>query len=99
MSVIRFMRTYFRVDKFESAIQDYNKVLEMQPASKKVYAVRGIMWFHIREWDYAKSNLTFARNLGVDIIDTFHKLCENVADFEEKNDIQLPEDLAAMLRQ
>ena len=56
------------------------------------------MWLHIGEWDYAKSNLTFARNLGVDIIDTFHKLYASVADFDQKNNIQLPEDLAAMLR-
>ena len=89
---------YFRVSKFESTIQDYNKVLEMQPNLTKMYAARGVMWIHIKEWDYAKSNLTFARNLGVDIIDTFHKFYENVVDFEQKNNIQLPKDIAAMLQ-
>ncbi|MDE0466917.1 MAG: hypothetical protein OYL97_07655 [Candidatus Poribacteria bacterium] len=43
-------------------------------------------------------DLSFAINLRVDIIDIFHKMYESVEDFEQKNDIKLPEDIAAMLR-
>ena len=89
---------YFHIGKFECAIQDYDKVLELKPKFTEIYAARGIMWLHIREWDYAKSNLTFARNLRINIIAEFHKIYESIADFEQKNNIQLPEDLAAMLR-
>lgn len=56
------------------------------------------MLLHIEEWESAKLDLTFARNLGVDVVDEFHKIYKSVADFEEKNNIQLPEDLAVMLR-
>ena len=56
------------------------------------------MLLHIEEWDSAKLDLTFARNLRVDIITEFHKIYESLEDFEQKNNVQLPEDIAAMLR-
>ena len=90
---------YFRIGKFECAIQDCNKVLELKPKFTKIYAARGIISLHIEEWESAKLDLTFARNLRVDIIDVFHEMYESVADFEQKNDIQLPEDIAVMLTQ
>ena len=89
---------YFRIGKFACALQDYDKVLELNPKSTGVYAARGIISLHIEEWESAKLDLTFARNLRVDIIAEFHKIYESVTDFEEKNDIQLPEDIAVMLR-
>ena len=89
---------YFRLDEFESAIQDYDEVLELEPSLTKVYATRGIMCLHIEEWESAKFDLIFARNLRVNIIAEFHKIYEGVADFEQRNDVQLPEDIVAMLR-
>ena len=56
------------------------------------------MLLHIEEWESAKLDLTFARNLRVDVIAEFYKIYESVRDFERKNDVQLPEDIAAMLR-
>ena len=90
---------YFRVSEFECAIQDYDYALELKPKFTKVYAARGIMWLHIKEWENAKLDLTFAQNLRVDIINVFHEMYESVTDFERKNDVQLPKDIAAMLRQ
>ena len=84
--------------KFESAIRDYDKVLELKPKLTEVYAARGIVWLHLKEWKNAKLDLTFARNLRVDIIAEFHKIYESIADFEGKNDIQLSKDVTAMLR-
>ena len=88
---------YFRVDKFEFAIQDYDKVLELKPKFTEVYAARGIVWLHLKEWENAKLDLTFARNLRVNIIDVFYTMYGNVTDFEEKNDIQLPKEIVVML--
>ena len=88
---------YFRVSEFECAIQDYDKVLELKPKFTEVYAARSIMWLHVREWENAKLDLTFAQNLRVDIINVFHEMYESVTDFERKNDVQLPKDIAAML--
>ena len=89
---------YFRMSRFEFAIQDYDKVLELKPKFTEVYAARGIIWLHIKEWKNAKLDLTFAGNLKVDVIAEFHKIYESVEDFEQRNDIQFPEDIAAMLR-
>ena len=89
---------YFQIGEFECAIQDYDQVLELKPKFAEIYAARGIIWLHVREWGNAKFDLTFARNLRVDIINVFHKLYESIEDFEQKNDIQLPQDIAAMLR-
>ena len=89
---------YFHTGKFECAIQDYDKVLELKPKFTRIYAVRGIMWIHVEKWKNAKLDLTFARNLRVNIIAEFYNLYKSITDFEEKNDIKLPEDIAAMLR-
>ena len=39
-----------------------------------------------------------AKNMGIDIIASFHNDYESIADFEQRNDVQLPEDIAAMFR-
>jgi tetratricopeptide (TPR) repeat protein len=88
---------YFQIGKFECAIRDYDKVLELKPKFIEVYAARGIIYLHVKKWENAKMDLTFATNLRVDIIKAFHKLYESVEDFEQKNNIQLPKDIAVML--
>ena len=52
---------------------------------------------HRREWDKAKADLTLAKNMGLDVIALFQNDYENVADFEQKNGVTVPADLAAML--
>ena len=89
---------YFHTGKFKCAIQDYDKVLELKPKFTEVYAARSIMWLHVKEWENAKFDLTFARNLRVNIIAEFHKIYESISDFEQKNNIQLPKDITAMLQ-
>ena len=90
---------YIKKDDYEYAIKDYDKVIELEPNNAKAYYVRGEMWLYLRKWDNAISDLRFARNLGVDIIAIFREIHNNVAEFEQKYDAQLPEDIAAMLTQ
>ena len=52
---------------------------------------------HMSEWDKAKADLTVAKDRGVDIINSFQNDYENVADFEQKNGVQVPPDIAEML--
>ena len=52
---------------------------------------------HLEQWEKAKSDLTTAKDMGVDIIASFQNDYENVSDFEQKNGIQLPADIAEML--
>ena len=61
------------------------------------YNNRGLAFLHLQEWEKAKSDLTTARDMGVDIIALFRILYSNVANFEQEYGVKLPKDIAAML--
>ena len=79
------------------AIKDYNPAIGLNPELAPAYYNRGVAWLRLREWERAKSDLTVARDMGINIITAFHGDYENVEDFEGRNGAQLPEDIAAML--
>ena len=84
--------------ELKKAIEHYDKAIELNP-NDVTYCNRGEALLHIKEWEKAKKDLTIAKDMGYDIIDSFHNDYESVTDFEEKTGIQLPEDIAAMLTQ
>ena len=88
---------YLRKRIYDLAIEDCNKAIELDSNFAGTYCNRGIAWLHLQEWDKARSDLTTAKERGVDIIAAFHNDYESVADFEQRKDIKLPPDLAAML--
>ena len=52
----------------------------------------------MQEWKKAKEDLTTAKDKQENIIiEQFRKEYKNVADFEQKHGVKLPEDTAAML--
>lgn len=85
--------------ELDKALQDFNKAIELEPNNAMVYCARSEVWLHLREWEKVKADLTFARNAGANIIALFQDAYESIEDFEEKNDVQLPGDIAAMLTQ
>ena len=90
--------TYSSMGKFDMVIKDFNISIKLDPDNGEVYGNRGEAWLHLKEWEKAKADLTFARENGVDIVASFHNDYESVEDFEQKNDIRLPKDIATMLR-
>ena len=54
-------------------------------------------WLHLKGWDSARLDLTVAETMGINIIAAFRNDYESVPDFEAKNGVKLPEDIAAML--
>lgn len=90
---------YFQKGEFESAIDDYNKAIELNPELAEAYFDRGIYWLYLQKWQEARSDLTVAKNKGADIIKEFRDDFKNVAEFEQKYGVKLPEDIAAMLTQ
>ena len=88
---------YYEKQEFAQSIRDYSKAIELKPQFAEAYYNRGEAWLHLREWEKAKSDLTTARSMGINIITAFDYLYENVADFEESNDVKVPEDIAEML--
>ena len=82
---------------YSRAIEDYTRAIELKPDLTEVYVGRGVAWLHLKEWEKVRTDLMAARNMGVDIIAVFHYFYKSVEDFERKNGVKLPADLAAML--
>ena len=89
---------YHSEGRFDRAIQDYSKAIELNPDYAEAYASRGEAWLHKSEWENAKADLIAARNMGFNIVGSFHNDYESVEDFEAKHGVKMPEDLAALLR-
>lgn len=79
------------------AIKDYNPAIGLNPELAPAYYNRGVAWLCLREWERAKSDLTIARNMGIDIITLFRNDYESVESFEERNGVQLPKDILTHL--
>ena len=88
---------YAKKGDYNRAIEDYDKAIEIQPDYADSYCNRGEAWLHLKDWEKAKSDLTIAKNKGMDIVASFRNDYESVADFEQETGIQLPEDIVAML--
>ena len=88
---------YTDKDEFDLAISDYSEAIKCNPQLAIAYYNRIMCWLYLQNWQEAKSDLTVAKSMGMDIIAAFRKNCENVEKFEGKNSVKLPEDLAAML--
>ena len=89
---------YNKKGEYERAIKDYDAAIERNTDLAEPYYNRGMMFVRLQEWEKAKEDLTTARDKQENIIiEQFRKEYENVADFEQKHEIKLPEDIAAML--
>ena len=88
---------YYRKGEFDRAIQDYDKVIDLNPEDAKAYTNRGVAWLHLSEWEKAKADLITAKNMGDDIVASFHNDYGSVANFEARYDVGVPEDIAALL--
>ena len=88
---------YHKIGDFAAAIEDYSKSIELVPLSE-TYCNRGETRLHLKEWQKAKADLTTAKDMGCDIIASFHKDYESVEDFEKRNEVKMPKDIAALLQ-
>ena len=79
------------------AIKNYNPAIGLNPELAPTYYNRGVAWLRLREWERAKSDLTVARDKGINIITAFRNDYASIEDFEGRNGVQLPEDIASML--
>ena len=84
-------------DDLNRAIEDCDKALRLDPCYALAYNNRGITWLGLSKWEKAMSDLTTAKNKKADIVAFFHEDSKSVADFEEKMNVQVPEDIAEML--
>ena len=52
----------------------------------------------MKGWEGAKSDLTTAKDIGVNIAEAFSECCADTAEFEQQIGVELPEDIVAMLQ-
>ena len=90
--------TYLRKGELERALEDFNKAIELDPNDVLAYYNRGETWLRLKKWNKARSDLADAKSKGVDIIAEFREVHTNVEKFEQKYDVSLPEDIAAILK-
>ena len=84
---------------FENVIKDHSTAIQLKPDLATAYATLGIIRLLQQEWSEAKIDMTVANDLGVDIIAIYNLFYDDVEDFEKQNNVQLPEDIVAMLTQ
>ena len=79
------------------AVHDCSKALRLDPDVGVAYATCGVAWLHYGHWKKAKADFTVATILRVDVNAVFRHFYKNTEDFEQKTEIQIPEDVADML--
>ena len=89
--------TYGLKGEFDAAIQDYTKTIDLNPQYTEAYNNRGVVWLHLREWKKAKADLSAAKNMGADILASFHRNYRSVEGFEQRRGTQLPANIVALL--
>lgn len=89
---------YCRKGEYNRAIEDFSVVIALKPNYAKTYYNRGIAWLHLGEWEKAKSDLINSSSMKMDTIAAFRDEYQSVEDFEQKLGIQVPADIAPLLR-
>ena len=89
---------YANKGEFDLAIQDFNKAIDLNPEYAEPYCNRGEAWLPLREWEKAKADLITAKDMENDIVASFHNDYESIEAFEVKHGVEVPEDIAALLR-
>ena len=89
---------YRDIGDFAAAIADFNKAIALAPEDAGAYCNRGAAGLHRKAWQKAKADLTTAKDMGIDIGASFQNDYESVEDFETKNKVKVPEDIAALFQ-
>ena len=88
---------YNKQGDYASAIRAYTKVIELDPDDRYAYYSRGEIQLHLAQWELARSDLTVASDMELDVVDLFLNDYEDVTAFEAKTGLKVPEDIAEML--
>ena len=89
--------TFLSNNAAHQAIEDYTTAIRLNPELALPYYNRGAAYLLLKKWEKARVDLIAARDMGLDIIASFHDDYKSVPDFEQKNGLKLPADIAEML--
>ena len=83
---------------YKDAISHYNRVIELNSEETLAYSNRGECWLHLEEWIKARTDLTIAQDMGLDIAASFHNdYKRGIDEFKEKTGIQMPKHITVLL--
>ena len=88
--------TYEMKGELGRAMQYYDQALSIRP-NVAAFGHRAVALLRQSEWDKAKSDMLKASNMGLDLTSLIPGGLEAVAEFENANNIKLPQDIAEML--
>ena len=80
------------------AIEDYKMAITLNPYYDKNYYDLAMIRLQQQDWKNAKADLIDAQNRELNIISLFSQYYQTIADLEEEIGVELPEDIAAILR-
>ena len=63
--------TYWIMGKFEPAMRDNAKALELEPKLAPAYFNRAANWLRVEAWDEARADFLTAIQLGMDVSSAF----------------------------
>ena len=89
--------TYLNKGDFDAAIEDLKTAINLIDFAGFYYN-RGQVWLHLKAWEQAKADLTTAKDMGIDIVASFHNVFGSIEAFEAKLGVNLPEDITALLQ-
>lgn len=91
--------TYMEKGEIDLAIRDYSKVIELFPdeAQSDYLFLRGIARLRIRDSEGAKEDFIATQAKGSDIVSLFSNRYSSITDFEKEFNVELPEDIIALL--
>ena len=83
-------------DKLAHVIQDLNKAVQLG-VGPKFQCLRAWTWLRLEEWEEAKSDFAAMQSMNWDPFPMFDANYGSVEDFEQRYNVQVPEDIAALL--
>ena len=89
--------SYLYLGKHDRAIQDCSKAIELKSNDAIAYCNRGVAWLSVKDMGKARSDLFCAQGLGFDVASAFSNHFGSVATYQQKYNVQLPTDIAAMV--
>ena len=87
---------YAAQHSYDLAIQHYDQALQLGHDDYTHY-YRFEAWLLLKEWEEAKLAATSAEVVWADTRTLLHEHYENVSDFEQKNEVRLPDDISELL--
>ena len=88
---------YYAEGEVDRAIEDWNKVIELQLDYAEAYYHRGEAWVRLQEWEKARLDLTVAKVIENENIASLRRANGDAEDFAKKYGGQMPDDIVALL--